>query len=118
MKSKDLILNLALLCTALPTLSQDFTKAKDMCGNYGFLQNTPQFAECVQREIHNQNDIFQKNSDNSNIEEQCNRLKRQNKSLATDCAIRNCVPMRYGRDKNNCHDECQKKELNLPRECV
>lgn len=65
--------------------SQDFQKARSMCENYGFTPNTSPFAQCVQNEVHNQQQTAQGNSQADAQRQSCLKRNEQIQSRVASC---------------------------------
>lgn len=104
---------LRLACTflimTLPNFSwaNDFAKHAEMCLNYGFERGTPQFAECVQKEVHQQG---LKSSCTTHI----NAIKEKISWCEPNCRMKTHIWSWVVQCRDNCKYELEKQ---IPVSC-
>ena len=93
--------------------AQDFSAARSMCTNYGFVPNTPPFAQCVQTEI---NKKYSEDRDEKQ-NQACKQQRKEIESRANSCGL-SCFGRRdlTSYERLACSDECD-KQLDLRPVC-
>jgi hypothetical protein len=89
--------------------AQDFAAARKMCENYGFVPNTPPFAQCVQTEVNKSKDNVSDEKQNQACLLKRQQIKNWVFECSSSCSINN--PRNY-RANMTCTEKCE-QSLNL-----
>ena len=113
MKKIYLIAGLLLNLFLVSAYAQDFSAARRMCENYGFVPNTAPFAQCVQTEINKSKDSVLEEKQN----EACLQRRQEIEYQLPRCGLR-CTANNININAQiACRNECRNKAEALMPIC-